>query len=583
MGSHYSSIQIRTDDWLQVKAAVEIVAKDLGKKFLIAPVLDGWIGVYPDDSGNDERCAAILAKALAKDVIQLIIHDSDVFYYNLFRGGELINEYSSDPDYFESASPQEHERLRAKPELFRDFVKDAEVVEKLGGLLRRGSGERHFDFAEERLERFANFLGIRNTQTSYTYITEGEHDGVKGWKEFVHVPDLSEEKRVKKEAALALQRQKQKLQHEGYLHLELLPKGKKRQLALARPWVAANPVSGGFIATWTHQQQLIQIPSSLKSAPENILLPFEGTWGEPCLSPNGAWLAFWNQGAKLLDLTNRSLVDGFQFLGVPGRFAPKGDFLVCRWDNRLDILEVPSGRNIRTVSCDIRSLHRSAIHPDGEYMVATPRDDRIAIINLRLGKIEKVLLSGGKVNYSRIMSLTQSIVDHLRDKELAQWKDSFIQGPAHVLNLCFSGDGKWLFCATTLGLRVLSWADTFAAAETTPPPVFTMTPNPSINPIVMSDDSSSNYVYDVVEDGSTNRVLFAGMQGIIRYLNLNDGSHGVLLDPPGKTPINQIALSQDRESLAIACLPADRHASHEPWRMQVWNYRKLCEAADLAF
>jgi hypothetical protein len=107
MGGHFSSIQVRSEDQAAVKAALEGVAREFGKRFLLAPPLEGWIAIYPDDSGQDERCVAALAKRLNTVVLYLMVHDSDLFFYNFFSHGELLNEYSSDPDCFEEQSAAE--------------------------------------------------------------------------------------------------------------------------------------------------------------------------------------------------------------------------------------------------------------------------------------------------------------------------------------------------------------------------------------------------------------------------------------------------------------------------------------------
>ena len=173
MAAFYSSIQVRSENREAVKTALESVALECGKKFLLGPALGGWIAAYPDDSGNDERAAAMLAKRLDTSVLSLMVHDSDVFFYNFFSHGELLNEYSSNPDYFEKVSAAEHERLRARPEIFRGLAGLPEQFAELVQLLERGDSAQKFDFEENRLEKFAALLGIRNALTSYEYLTHG--------------------------------------------------------------------------------------------------------------------------------------------------------------------------------------------------------------------------------------------------------------------------------------------------------------------------------------------------------------------------------------------------------------------------
>ena len=191
MGAFYNSIQVRGENRDAVKTALESFACDGGKRFLLGPALDGWIAIYPDDSGQDERCTTILSKRLNTIVLCLTVYDSDLFFYNFIRNGELLNEFSSSPDYFEQVSSTEHQRLQAKPELFRGLVGSPEQFAEITQLLECGDNAPKFDFEEHRMEKFAALLGIRNTLTSYEYLTQGEHDGITGWEQFIHVPDRS--------------------------------------------------------------------------------------------------------------------------------------------------------------------------------------------------------------------------------------------------------------------------------------------------------------------------------------------------------------------------------------------------------
>ena len=53
MGAFYGSVQVRSKDRDPVKAAAEEVARQRQICMLIGPVLNGWIGVYPEGSGQD--------------------------------------------------------------------------------------------------------------------------------------------------------------------------------------------------------------------------------------------------------------------------------------------------------------------------------------------------------------------------------------------------------------------------------------------------------------------------------------------------------------------------------------------------
>jgi hypothetical protein len=138
-----------------------------------------------------------------------------------------------------------------------------------------------------------------------------------------------------------------------------------------------------------------------------------------------------------------------------------------------------------------------------------------------------------------------------------------------------------LFCATTAGLSVLSWSELLEASEITPKPVYFVRPCPAAEPFVLDDRHYANFVYDVVLDEAQNRLLFCGIEGVLRFLNLDDGSAGILLDPPGKTPIWRLQLSPDGKFISCLCLPPREERDKQSSRIQVWNYSALCHAAGL--
>jgi hypothetical protein len=64
-------------------------------------------------------------------------------------------------------------------------------------------------------------------------------------------------------------------------------------------------------------------------------------------------------------------------------------------------------------------------------------------------------------------------------------------------------------------------------------------------PFSMSIDGQLQY------DAERDWVLFAGLEGLVRYLDLSRGRSGVLFEPPEDWPILQVELSIDRSALAV--------------------------------
>jgi hypothetical protein len=119
MGAFYGSVHIKTDEVEAVRKALDDVA---GRKwkFLVSPVMNGWVAVYPNTNGQDERVSKALAKKLNWPILHVAVHDDDVFYYWYYVGGKLIDRYSSCPDYFDEISERKKSLVRGKPERLAD-------------------------------------------------------------------------------------------------------------------------------------------------------------------------------------------------------------------------------------------------------------------------------------------------------------------------------------------------------------------------------------------------------------------------------------------------------------------------------
>jgi hypothetical protein len=191
MGASYGSFHVRTQDGGLVKDTVTALAATGQTKFLVAAPRGAWTSVYPSSHGQDPELARMFAEATGLDVLHLLVHDDDVFVYHLYRNHTLVDEYCSDPDYFEEASPAEHARTAGHPEAFTEWLDGPDAVAGLGDILRRGDrrGIRETVTAVLRTGRFgaaaamvkmAALLGIANVETCYEYIRHGGTRGLKG-------------------------------------------------------------------------------------------------------------------------------------------------------------------------------------------------------------------------------------------------------------------------------------------------------------------------------------------------------------------------------------------------------------------
>jgi hypothetical protein len=181
-----------------------------GPYYLVSTVQGSWLTVieahfalhsqgapHLSDVGNQ------LSAALSCFALTLVVHDDDLFFYNLDRDGTPLDGYNSCPQYFERlrlADAQiEQQRHTTKP--FQPLLPAGCELQELRSLLNRGwwnaydSGrlDEHgvvrgksdgFAFEGERMSAFGTLLQLHGNQGEYPYAAWGESDSIE-WMEFV--------------------------------------------------------------------------------------------------------------------------------------------------------------------------------------------------------------------------------------------------------------------------------------------------------------------------------------------------------------------------------------------------------------
>ena len=140
-----------------------------------------------------------------------------------------------------------------------------------------------------------------------------------------------------------------------------------------------------------------------------------------------------------------------------------------------------------------------------------------------------------------------------------------------------------LLAATELGLRVYAWEELLSAEGRTPPPRFAAEAEPGEFPTSAGDTVRIAQTYTLAFDAAGRRVLFAGLDGRIRFLELESGRAGVLLDIPQRPSLTHIGLSRDGSALACAAdpNPFEQGRWKKPQEFQVWNYTEVVQASGL--
>jgi hypothetical protein len=348
MGAFFGSVYTRGVDPATVQSVLAKVAKRLGCCFLMAPEIDGWIGIYPSND-QDATVARHIHQHLKADVLQVILHDSDVFCYQYHRDGKLVDEFNSRPDYFEEATARKRQTLRSKPETLATLLRHPDDLDRLRELLRPEDPEDLSD-GDAILEGFAKLLGLPGCNTSYGYLMQEADDGeeMERRDEFIHVPDLSAQQGQRAAARAAASAELDRFGREGLLLFDQSP--------APRP-PCPDPRGQGFLIwdadTWDGDREVHRVsePWSGGLAPAGIVVE---RGSSVAVSPSGRYFVLSSSsGSTLLDAaTNSSL------LNVSGAFAgftPDENVMITLGQG-VRLFSIPDGELIRTIGGSIPAM-----------------------------------------------------------------------------------------------------------------------------------------------------------------------------------------------------------------------------------
>jgi hypothetical protein len=648
MGAFYGSIHLRTDDREAVRKILDRVARKQQIRCLLGPAPHGWVGVYPENHGQDERVAPLLAGEFPGDVLYVMVHDDDIFAYTFFRDGQLVDQYNSCPDYFDEVDDAARAECSGRPEVFRHLLPSDEAVRELKELL---AADRPV-FATETLQRFTEILKLSNAVTSYEYLLDGDTDDIEGWDEFLHVPDQSKARAQKQAAEADLAAKKEQLRADGVLLLEQSVAGQ-----VVIPTWCPDREGSGFLCVGTipvgRREGAVEHQGPPWSAPlaaTGVLVDLSTRVLE--LSPSGRYLAAGDATGKtrLIDLDR-----GEQVLEITqprhvvwvGFTADEQHLITLTFEHGA-VTALDGGQ--RVASFPIASAKDGALHPSGTLVVADEMG-KLLFFALPAGQLQKTLRVGGPQKPSpvfaappgelalrkidpaelqeklqaalqRQLAQTEAMHEKVRaayrkaglteppdlkermQEELrkvmeaarpqlerllgaatpqgqvpaAAFSSMLDQGMERVTALEISADGRWLFYACQNGARVLAWDDVLAATNATPAPKFAAESEPIAidSGHGLSAGMPMRFTYTLTHDAVAGRLLFGGLEGTVRFLDLTDGSAGVVLDPPGRSPLLRLGLSRDRSALCCTCMPGqfDTGRNRRPPLLQVWNYRR---------
>jgi WD40 repeat protein len=635
MGAFYGSIHIRTENSDVVQKALEDVAKEADCRFLLGPALNGWISVFPNNAGQSDQTSVEIAKRLPCDILHLVVHDDDIFSYYFYRDGRLIDRYNSCPDYFSKVSDEEKQQCRGRPELFQDHLRKPEYLSKLKGLLA-ADGE-NFAFEQERMAQFVELLGLSNALSSYEYLQSGERDDIKGWKQFVHIPDLSSEKAAKRAVQARVRAEKKRLEKEGVLLTEIKPP--KQQGSGLRTSIAwgTDSATNGLVLAWQsfhytksvddeqNATELFAIQAPWKTPPVPLGLKTNWTADVFCTSPSADWLAGgfvagdwamrvwdWRHKEIAFEVSHTQAVQwvafsqdeqwvyslsGEEFIvtsmakrqpviaikGVAGARGaavhPSGKYVAIGLQGKLGIIDLEEGRLIKTL-CINRKMERIDLFQKAskEVMLKTCLKRLLENPKIRekLGvgsELHAAILRDSKAIEQLSVEAQQKITSML--EKVRFFEHETVE---HVFDLRFSPNGEQLFIASK-GMRVFDWSKLLSSNEDAPAPELSVDA-----PKDDEDDLNSRpLAYSVRYDPERNLLLSSCLAGVIQYLNIKNGQSGTLLKLPEEVSVWRLELTSDRKALCCHCgtRPRAKYLKNELNCVQVWNYSALCKAGGL--
>ncbi|MGD9633841.1 MAG: hypothetical protein AB7G28_12370 [Pirellulales bacterium] len=625
MGAFYGSVQVRTDDRSSVKSIAESVARALHDRILVGPVINGWVGLYPDMNGQSERVGAAIAQELDADVLQLVVHDDDIFAYWFYIRGKLVDSFWSAPGYFGEEHRTRDAAMAGNADAFLPIL--GEQVKQLSKLLVRGE-EREL-FASDQLAEFANVLKISNALSAYEYLKAGEIEDIEGWELFEEVPAerVIAEKQTAREMRSKVNAERKQLQSDGVL---LLRDERKHG---GGPYGCA--IDGGFVVAWPDHRDATVSFAVYKP-------PWEGARSLELDTSKHVTAVASDASKKRLAMSagdrvhvwdvadgNWSHVGDIPESDLAISVAISADGKTVAHASRKQVVVTDIERNVRICAVERPAARQLAFHPDGEWLAvagqgfgliplhseANWRDIYVggkkgsispaALISKELQGIDieeikrmqrvemekmikKLQTSSGRDSQRampdiEVQKFREAMERQMQEmqSQISEWAKGHMpaappQSNTTVWGVTFSRDGRWLFCGADGAIHVYDWAKLprDAASEWLEPTFRCDIPE-------FSDDPNSRIrVWAIAEEVNSAGVVFGGSTGRLYRLDIETGQVRELVKLAGEAWVVDIYMSADGTAFGAAVLTMPfseearkRHERTAAW--EIWSYTRL--------
>jgi hypothetical protein len=598
MGGHYGSIHVRTNERDEVRVAVENLNHGETGKFYIAPSIDGWVTVFPENHGQDSSVAEALASKLAdKAIIYCTVYDDDIFSYFLFENGEIADRYNSCPEYFDDNNT---EPRGGNASAFAKLITPDRVAE-LQALLDR----ERFTFELERLEKFAEIVGLPNIAAAYEYLIDNDVGEIRQRNKFIHVPDLSIEKKGRRAAETKIRNELKDLQKKRVLIVdhpsEKAPLG---NFFKANIW-ADNPGRAEVLAVWydvisrdpAHTTWKRFVGAEWREAALDITLNVAPV--AMAFSRSGSLLAILAaQRVEVWDLGVKKIIAEKDFVGRPNEMAFAVDdkwlFVVVSHNSAIELhrIALNPGLTDESITDAIGHIQRIVPHPEAQLLVGIDNTGFLIVVEIESMKIVTQRWIPDKSSLLQFGHFRNAALDSVRQLAplLGAQAENYLKSaerssiPSDRIRVaCFDENGSHLFCAGA-GVYGVDWKDVMEGAD-----MSSIEPKFSVEPELAQNETrygtvDRRLVYSVLYDTARKRILYAGLEGKISFYDLDDGKSGTLLASPGGAAMIKLSLANDRTVLIATAHRFDfEDRTQRPQRFQIWNYRTLCERAGVAY
>jgi hypothetical protein len=492
---------------------------------------------------------------------------------------------------------------------------------------------------------FADALGIRNAVTCYEYLKEADGDGVEGWEQFVHVPDRTDELARLRQKDAAILEEKRRLAQEGRL---LAERGGFPRWGGPRPYCVPWSGGGGFLAVWSStadppgdSRPVERHGSPWSAGPAATRWAIGPRIYDLAASMSGRYLATAavNRGTEIWDVHENRVVlavaSGMTCLGFMADETALVGIKDCNETAHVVITAI-DGRTPHALS--ISGAVLVAAHPSGAALVVVDHSHRLLVVDVASGRVLRRHFVGGrrvptalesqlaaqmsaawanvdvdalvqqiKTRYPAVLKSLRGAagmtgenpgdatedVDRQLEQQVRGLREDFgsptrlvdtERGCNQALVIRFDASGNRLLVATDAGVQVYAWGDMLAARDGDLRPAQAVHLAGAVVDRGQGPMHEDGWIYGLDHDPARNRLLFGGLDGHLRFLDLDSGNSGLLLSPPGLPPIRGVVLSRDRATL---CLVADKDfLVHGPNLrgpvLQFWDYEAISQGCSAA-